>query len=82
MPTLTCRDAIALMADYLESALGDELLAALERHLRDCQPCVAYLNTYRRTRTLAGEVGRVEMPPEMKDRLRRILLEQLTRETE
>ncbi len=76
---LTCKEAIAIMADYLESALSDELFAALERHLRDCRPCVAYLNTYRKTRDLAGKAGQVEMPREMKRRLRQFLLEQLTR---
>ncbi len=76
---LTCRDAIDLMAEYLEASLGPDLLAALERHLADCRPCVSYLNTYRRTRHLAGEAGRVEMPEEMKERLRRLLLEQLGR---
>jgi len=75
---LTCKDAIALMAEYLESALGPELLAALERHLADCRPCVAYLNTYRKTRELTGQVGRIEMPEEMKHRLRQFLLDQLS----
>jgi hypothetical protein len=78
--TLTCKDAIELMGEYLEAALGPELVAALERHLADCRPCVAYLNTYRKTRQLAGEVGRLEMPEEMKRRLRELLLEQLARE--
>ncbi len=76
---LTCKDAIEVLADYLETSLGPELVAALERHLHDCRACLAYLNTYKKTRTLAGEVGRVEMPDEMKRRLRQLLLEQLSR---
>jgi hypothetical protein len=79
-PGLTCKEAIELMGEYLEAALGPDLLAALERHLADCRPCVAYLNTYRKTRQLAGEVGRLEMPEEMKRRLRRLILERLARE--
>ena len=74
---LTCKDAIDLLADYLETSLGPDLVAALERHLQDCRPCVAYLNTYKRTRTLAGQVGRVEMPEEMRRRLRQLLLDRL-----
>lgn len=76
---LTCKDAIELLAEYLETSLGPELVTALERHLHDCRACLAYLNTYKKTRTLAGEVGRVEMPDEMKHRLRQLLLEQLSR---
>jgi Putative zinc-finger len=74
---MTCQDAIALLADYLELELGAALVTDLEQHLRECAPCVAFLNTYRKTRELGARAGRVEMPDEMRDRLRRLLLEQL-----
>jgi anti-sigma factor RsiW len=72
-----CRDAIAILADYLESTLSPELVEKLEEHLRDCAPCRAYLATYRKTKSLAADAGRVEMPEEMKARLREFLLAQL-----
>jgi hypothetical protein len=71
---MKCKEAIAVLADYLEATLTPEVLDELERHLRDCGPCTAYLNTYRRTRDLVGDVARVEMPDEMKARLREFLL--------
>ena len=71
---MTCKETIAVLADYLEANLSPDLLAELERHLRACKPCVAYLNTYKKTRELTGRAGRVEMPPEMKRRLHRFLL--------
>jgi anti-sigma factor RsiW len=74
---LTCRELIAILADYLEATLPAESVQAFERHLAVCPPCVAYVNTYRRTRELTGRAGALEMPPEMKDRLRTLLLEQL-----
>ena len=74
---MTCKDAIAILADYLEAALSPELLAQLEQHLRDCAPCRAYLATYRKTKSLAADASRVEMPEEMKVRLRDFLLAQL-----
>lgn len=74
---MTCKDAIAIMADYLESTLSPELVEKLEEHLRDCAPCRAYLATYRETKSLAADAGRVEMPEEMKTRLREFLLAQL-----
>jgi anti-sigma factor RsiW len=76
---MTCQDAIALLADYLEAELGPTLATELERHLRDCAPCVAYLKTYRQTREVAAGAARVDMPDEMRTRLRRLLLEQLSR---
>jgi len=74
---MTCKDAIAVLADYLEAAMSPELLAQLEQHLHDCAPCRAYLATYRKTKSLAAGASRVEMPEEMKLRLRDFLLTQL-----
>jgi anti-sigma factor RsiW len=74
---MTCKDAIDIIADFLDQTLASGALEELEVHLRDCEPCRAYLNTYRKTRGLVGEEGRVEMPEELKARLRRFLLAQL-----
>ena len=75
---LTCKDVIGLMLDYLEEALTPEVLEEFAQHLRDCRPCVAYLNTYKRTRDLTGQVARVPMPDEMRARLRELLVRQLS----
>jgi anti-sigma factor RsiW len=76
-PPLTCRDLIGLLLDYLEEALDPDTIAAFEHHLQDCAPCRAYLKTYDRSRRLVGEVSGVEMPEELKDRLRELLLGRL-----
>jgi anti-sigma factor RsiW len=75
---LTCRQVIGLLADYLESELSQKLVGELEDHLAGCEPCQAYLNTYRRTKTLTAEAERVAMPEEMKHRLRQFLLRALS----
>jgi len=75
-----CKEFIMdLLADYLDGALGPDVLADLEWHLQDCQPCVAYLETYKKTRELTGRAAQVEMPEEMKVRLREFLLKQLAK---
>ncbi|MGH6630799.1 MAG: anti-sigma factor family protein, partial [Burkholderiales bacterium] len=48
-----------LLADYLDGALSPDVIVDLERHLQDCQPCVAYLETYKKTRELTGRAARV-----------------------
>ena len=70
---MRCREAIDVLADYLESTLTPEVLEQLELHLRDCAPCRAYLATYKRAAELAANVNRVEMPPVMRQRLRDFL---------
>ena len=77
---MTCKDVIGLLADYLESTLTEAQVAQLEDHLRACEPCMAYLRTYRRTKELAARTERVEMPAEMMDRLRPFLVRLLSSE--
>ena len=74
---MTCRDVIGLLNDYLEGTLAPEDVIALERHLAGCVPCRAYLATYRRTRALGAQATRLEMPDEMRTRLRQFLRERL-----
>lgn len=75
---MTCQQAIALLADYLDMVLEPRsLMQELEAHLNECEPCRAYLATYRRTRELAATAHRVEMPAEMKERLRSFILAKL-----
>jgi anti-sigma factor RsiW len=76
---LTCRDVIDLLVDYLEQCLPPETLEGFDRHLDQCPACVAYINTYRKTRELTGEVTRVAMPEDMRTRLRQFLLDRLGR---
>jgi anti-sigma factor RsiW len=78
---VTCKDFVEdLLVDYLEHTLSPEVAADLERHLAVCPPCVAYLNTYKRTRELVGRTAPAEMPSEMKTVLRKFLLEQISKE--
>ena len=80
MNDLTCQEAIGLLGDFLEATLTPAQLAGLDQHLAGCQPCQAYLATYRRTRDLTAQTERVEMPPEMRKRLADFLLRALTSE--
>jgi predicted anti-sigma-YlaC factor YlaD len=78
---MTCQEAIAILSEYLEATLAQLDLAQLEEHLADCAPCRAYLATYRRTIEVGGAAGRVEMPDEMKARLRAFLRSRLPRDS-
>ena len=75
--TMTCQDVIGLLLQYLESTLDEAVVAELEAHLEGCEPCRAYLATYRRTIGVVGEAQRVEMPAEMRRHLARFLAERL-----
>lgn len=71
---MTCKEFIEeFLADYLDGALQPAAVAELEAHIAACRPCVAYLNTFRRAREIPGQVGRIDMPPEMQTLLRQFL---------
>jgi hypothetical protein len=67
---LTCREVIARLSAYLGRELGPWDVVRIAWHLRLCQPCRAYLRTFRATVRLVGKAADVEMPQEMQDRLR------------
>ena len=72
---LTCREAIARMSAYLDRELGPVDIMRLAIHLAACAPCRTYLRTLRATIRLVGPAANVEMPDEMKQRLRTFLSE-------
>jgi anti-sigma factor (TIGR02949 family) len=77
---LTCKEVILdYLADYLDRALSPDVVADFDRHLAACAPCVAYLNTYKRTRDLTRQAVPQAMPEEMKAHLRQFLLKHLAR---
>ena len=79
MKRLTCREVILdHLEEYVDGVLARELLEDFERHLALCPACLAYLNTYRRTRQLAGHLRPLAMPVHTKTRLQQFLLERLT----
>jgi hypothetical protein len=75
---LTCQELIGLLLEYVEGALGADIVAEFERHFDACAPCRAYLRTYQRARQLTAEVTRVEMPVELRALLRDLLRRRLT----
>lgn len=79
---MMCEDVILdLLLDYLDQTLGSDLAQQLEAHLKICPPCLAYLETYTKTRDLAATAAALPaMPDEMKTRLREFLVEKLARE--
>ena len=74
---MTCQDVIGLLLEYLESTLDDGIVRQLEAHLEGCEPCRAYLATYRRTIGVTGAAEHVEIPPEMRRHLAAFLAERL-----
>ena len=70
---LQCRRIAELLGDYLEGTLPKRTAELLEWHIDGCGPCVAFINTYRGTVNATRTLRDVEIPPELKTRLLRVL---------
>lgn len=49
MPDRRCQQMFAMLSDYLNAELPAQNCRELERHLKGCQPCIAYIETLKRT---------------------------------
>ena len=49
MPKRRCKQLFAMLSEFLDGELPVKDCRELERHLRGCQPCIAYLETLRTT---------------------------------
>jgi len=64
MSSLSCREVVELVTDYLEGALAPDVRAALEEHISVCDPCRAYIAQVRTTTRLAGLTRELEERPD------------------
>ena len=66
---MECRQIAELLGDYFDGSLPNHLRELLEWHIDGCQPCVAFINTYRGTIAATRRLPDVPMPVELKKRL-------------
>ncbi|MFQ5830065.1 MAG: anti-sigma factor family protein [Candidatus Methylomirabilia bacterium] len=66
---MRCSAIADLLADYLEGSLPAETARSLEAHLEGCQPCIAFVNTYKGTVQAVRKLRDSEIPKELRDRL-------------
>ena len=73
LPEVECRRIAELLGDYLEGTLPKRTAELLEWHIDGCAPCVAFINTYRGTVNATRALRDVPIPPELKNRLLKLL---------
>jgi anti-sigma factor RsiW len=66
---LVCRQAVALVTDYLDDVLPRRQRRRFEAHLRGCPNCRRYLEQIRLTIDTVGQVEPEELDPAVKDEL-------------
>jgi anti-sigma factor (TIGR02949 family) len=71
--SLSCDDALRLLAQYLDRELGDGDRADVERHLATCRSCFSRAEFERRLKGELARLGSSEVPPALEDRIRVLL---------
>ncbi len=64
-----CIDTRQLSSDYLEEDLPPTKLAAIQRHLSNCGPCQAFVDTLASTIGILSRFPRVTLPSTFKQSL-------------
>jgi hypothetical protein len=76
---LECRQIAELLGDYMDGSLPSRLRDLIDFHIDGCQPCVAFMNTYRSTINVTRTLPSTPVPPELKQRLLKVLRARDTR---
>jgi anti-sigma factor RsiW len=71
-----CKRIFAALSDYLDGDLPARNCRELEHHLKDCQPCLAYLDTLKTTIKACQKYAAEQAAPPS-PRVRAVLLEAL-----
>jgi anti-sigma factor RsiW len=66
---LVCRQAVALVTDYLDGALSAADRERFEAHIADCPHCRTYLEQIRTTIALTGRVEPEDLDPQVQGEL-------------
>ena len=66
---LTCQELVELVTDYLENALSLSERERFEQHLAICPGCVTYVDQFRETVRLTGELREDELSAQARDEL-------------
>lgn len=69
----SCRDLLGQLSDYIDGDLEAALCAELETHLTGCPDCRVMVDTMRRTITLYRAQSPVKLPPDVEERLYKVL---------
>lgn len=67
--SMTCREFVELVTEYVEGALPSPDTARFEEHMSLCPGCETYLEQIRRTITEVGRVDEADISPEARGRL-------------
>jgi len=59
-----CSEIFAMLSEYLDREIPPDLCDEIERHIEDCPPCVAFVESLRKSIALCKALkGEAPLPP-------------------
>jgi anti-sigma factor RsiW len=68
-----CSHIVALLSDYVDGRLPDDIRRDLEQHLNGCSECSAFVGSFRSTVALLQSLKEDDLPEELRLRLKAFL---------
>lgn len=59
---MKCNEIFEKLGDYIDRDLEGDICAEIESHIKDCEPCIAFINTLKKTVELFHTVSKPEEP--------------------
>ncbi|MBM3810239.1 MAG: zf-HC2 domain-containing protein [Acidimicrobiia bacterium] len=75
MTKAECKEVFALLSQYLDGELPEDVCEQMDRHIGDCPPCVEFLASLKKTAALCRQMEVEEKPPELAEEARASLVE-------
>lgn len=80
---LTCREILERLSEYIDEDLDPSICDEIEKHMDGCSPCIAFLNTLKKTVRLYNTAGKeVAIPEGVREDLHKFLKASCAGETE
>jgi anti-sigma factor RsiW len=65
----TCEEIFAVLSEYIDGELPEELCEAIQAHNGNCPPCQAFVETFTKTIELVRKQPAEPLPSAVKDEL-------------
>ncbi|HEX5619007.1 MAG TPA: zf-HC2 domain-containing protein [Solirubrobacteraceae bacterium] len=69
LPEMPCQELVEVITDYLDGVLSATDRARFDAHLAECDACQDYLDQFRQTIALAGQIEPEQLSPQTRDQL-------------
>ncbi|PLX41425.1 MAG: hypothetical protein C0608_05680 [Deltaproteobacteria bacterium] len=80
---LSCKEILEKLSEYIDEELDPSMCDEIDEHMGDCPPCVAFMNTLKKTVKLYNTSGdEVDIPSPVRTKLHDFLRRRCNEEKE